>query len=103
MTLAGFGLAFFAGVLSILSPCVLPLLPIVFGAAASEHRLAPRRWQPGWRRPLLARAFSSQRSASRSEWTQACSAQSQRLLWFSSERFSRARSSRNGSPGLRIH
>lgn len=41
MTLAGFGLAFFAGVLSILSPCVLPLLPIVFGAAASEHRLGP--------------------------------------------------------------
>lgn len=35
------GLAFFAGVLSILSPCVLPLLPIVLGTAASEHRLGP--------------------------------------------------------------
>ena len=35
------GLAFLAGVLSILSPCVLPLLPIVLGAAASEHRLGP--------------------------------------------------------------
>ncbi|HVI29941.1 cytochrome c biogenesis CcdA family protein [Hansschlegelia sp.] len=34
-------LAFAAGVLSVLSPCVLPLLPIVFGAAASQHRLAP--------------------------------------------------------------
>jgi len=34
-------LAFFAGVLSILSPCVLPLLPIVLGAALSEHRLGP--------------------------------------------------------------
>ncbi|WP_426443471.1 cytochrome c biogenesis CcdA family protein [Bradyrhizobium genosp. P] len=35
------GLAFLAGVLSILSPCVLPLLPVVLGAAASEHRLGP--------------------------------------------------------------
>jgi len=35
------GLAFLAGLLSILSPCVLPLLPIVLGAAASEHRLGP--------------------------------------------------------------
>ena len=35
------GLAFLAGVLSVLSPCVLPLLPIVLGTAASEHRLAP--------------------------------------------------------------
>ena len=35
------GLAFLAGVLSILSPCVLPLMPIVLGAAASEHRLGP--------------------------------------------------------------
>jgi cytochrome c-type biogenesis protein len=35
------GLAFLAGVLSVLSPCVLPLLPIVFGTAQSEHRLGP--------------------------------------------------------------
>jgi cytochrome c-type biogenesis protein len=34
-------LAFAAGVLSILSPCVLPILPIVLGAAASEHRWGP--------------------------------------------------------------
>jgi cytochrome c biogenesis protein CcdA len=33
--------AFLAGVLSILSPCVLPLLPIVLGAAASEGRRGP--------------------------------------------------------------
>ena len=38
---ASLGLAFLAGLLSILSPCVLPLLPIVLGAAASEHRLGP--------------------------------------------------------------
>ncbi|TXM89661.1 cytochrome c biogenesis protein CcdA, partial [Methylobacterium sp. WL103] len=32
------GLALLAGLLSTLSPCVLPLLPLVLGAAASEHR-----------------------------------------------------------------
>ena len=35
------GLALLAGILSTLSPCVLPLLPIVLGAAMSEHRLGP--------------------------------------------------------------
>jgi cytochrome c biogenesis protein CcdA len=34
-------LAMIAGVLSILSPCVLPILPLVLGAAASEHRCGP--------------------------------------------------------------
>lgn len=34
-------LAFAAGLLSILSPCVLPILPMVLGAAASQHRLGP--------------------------------------------------------------
>jgi cytochrome c biogenesis protein CcdA len=34
-----FALAFAAGVLSILSPCVLPLVPIVLGAAAAAHPL----------------------------------------------------------------
>jgi cytochrome c biogenesis protein CcdA len=33
--------ALLAGVLSTLSPCVLPLLPIVLGAAVGEHRLGP--------------------------------------------------------------
>ncbi len=33
--------AFLAGVFSILSPCVLPILPIVFGAALARHRWAP--------------------------------------------------------------
>jgi cytochrome c-type biogenesis protein len=36
-----FGLAFLAGILSTLSPCVLPLLPIVLGTAISQHRLGP--------------------------------------------------------------
>jgi cytochrome c-type biogenesis protein len=35
------GLALLAGVLTALSPCVLPLLPIVLGTAQSEHRLGP--------------------------------------------------------------
>jgi cytochrome c biogenesis protein CcdA len=33
--------AFLAGILSVLSPCVMPLLPLVLGAAASEHRYGP--------------------------------------------------------------
>ncbi|MBP1871943.1 cytochrome c biogenesis protein CcdA [Ensifer adhaerens] len=34
-------LAFLAGILSILSPCVLPLVPVVMAGAAAEHRAAP--------------------------------------------------------------
>jgi cytochrome c-type biogenesis protein len=41
MSLGTLGLALLAGVLTVLSPCVLPLLPIVFGTAQSEHRLGP--------------------------------------------------------------
>lgn len=41
MTVGTLTLAFIAGVLSILSPCVLPILPLVLGAAASEHRWGP--------------------------------------------------------------
>ncbi|MFT3732876.1 MAG: cytochrome c biogenesis CcdA family protein [Hyphomicrobium sp.] len=39
--LASFALAFIAGVLSVLSPCVLPLVPIVMATAASAHRYGP--------------------------------------------------------------
>jgi cytochrome c-type biogenesis protein len=41
MAIGTLGLAFLAGCLSVLSPCVLPLVPIVLGTAASEHRLGP--------------------------------------------------------------
>jgi cytochrome c biogenesis protein CcdA len=41
VALGALGLAFLAGLLSILSPCVLPILPIVLSAAASEHRMGP--------------------------------------------------------------
>jgi cytochrome c-type biogenesis protein len=41
MTASALGLAFLAGLLSALSPCVLPLLPLVLGAAAAEHKWAP--------------------------------------------------------------
>jgi cytochrome c-type biogenesis protein len=34
-------LGFIAGILSILSPCVLPILPVVLGVAASQHRFGP--------------------------------------------------------------
>ncbi len=39
--MASAGFALIAGILSILSPCVLPLLPIVLGTAVSEHRYGP--------------------------------------------------------------
>ncbi|MEQ1653312.1 MAG: cytochrome c biogenesis protein CcdA [Hyphomicrobium sp.] len=41
MATSSFLFAFIAGVLSSLSPCVLPLLPVVLGTAVSEHRLGP--------------------------------------------------------------
>jgi cytochrome c biogenesis protein CcdA len=36
--ITSYGIAFIAGLLSILSPCVLPLVPILVGTAASQHR-----------------------------------------------------------------
>ncbi len=41
MSLLTFGAAGVAGVLTVLSPCVLPILPIVFGSAQSQSRFAP--------------------------------------------------------------
>lgn len=41
MEYASLGLAFLAGLVSICSPCVLPLVPLVLGTAVSEHRLGP--------------------------------------------------------------
>lgn len=38
MTSGTVGLGFLAGVLSTLSPCVLPILPLVLGAAVAAHR-----------------------------------------------------------------
>jgi cytochrome c biogenesis protein CcdA len=38
LTIGSIGAGFLAGILSTLSPCVLPLLPLVLGAAASAHR-----------------------------------------------------------------
>jgi cytochrome c biogenesis protein CcdA len=39
--MGGIGLALLAGLLSTLSPCVLPLIPIVIGTALGEHRFGP--------------------------------------------------------------
>jgi len=41
MAIGSLSLSFVAGGLSILSPCVLPILPIVLGAAASEMKWGP--------------------------------------------------------------
>lgn len=38
LSATSYGLSFLAGVLSTLSPCVLPLVPILMGSAASSHR-----------------------------------------------------------------
>ncbi|MGL4445177.1 MAG: cytochrome c biogenesis protein CcdA, partial [Alsobacter sp.] len=48
------GLAGLAGILSTLSPCVLPLIPIVLGAAAAESRFGPLALAAG-----LAISFSA--------------------------------------------
>src|SRR5690242_18662059 len=39
--LGSYGLSLAAGTLSTLSPCVLPLVPILLGTALSAHRLGP--------------------------------------------------------------
>ena len=39
--LASYGFGFLAGLLSTLSPCVLPIIPILLGSAANVHRHAP--------------------------------------------------------------
>lgn len=52
--MATIGLAFLAGVLSLLSPCVLPLVPMVLAAATGEHRMGPAALAAG-----LALSFTS--------------------------------------------
>jgi cytochrome c biogenesis protein CcdA len=54
MELLSMALALVAGVLSILSPCILPLAPLVLGAAVSEHRYGPAALAAG-----LALSFTS--------------------------------------------
>jgi cytochrome c-type biogenesis protein len=41
MAVGSIAFAVIAGLLSCLSPCVLPILPLVLGAAVAEHRWAP--------------------------------------------------------------
>ncbi|TAN47106.1 MAG: cytochrome c biogenesis protein CcdA [Rhodospirillales bacterium] len=41
MSTANLAFGFLAGSLSTLSPCVLPLLPVLLGGAVQQHRLAP--------------------------------------------------------------
>jgi cytochrome c biogenesis protein CcdA len=49
-----YALGFLAGALSTLAPCVLPLLPVVAGAALAEHRFGPAALAAG-----LALAFAA--------------------------------------------
>ena len=39
--ITSYSIALAAGVLSTLSPCVLPLLPVIIGSAMHEHRYGP--------------------------------------------------------------
>ena len=48
------GFALLAGIFSTLSPCVLPLVPLVLGAAVSEHKFGPAALAGG-----LALSFTS--------------------------------------------
>lgn len=41
LTATSYGLSFLAGILSTVSPCVLPLVPILMGSASATHRLGP--------------------------------------------------------------
>src|ERR1051325_7473070 len=41
MPTSSYALGLLAGILTTLSPCVLPLLPIVIASAAAAHRLGP--------------------------------------------------------------
>ena len=41
MSAGSYGLGLLAGVLTALSPCVLPLLPVILGSALSAHRRGP--------------------------------------------------------------
>jgi cytochrome c-type biogenesis protein len=40
-TLGSVGLAFVAGLLTVISPCILPILPIVIGRSLKSHRYGP--------------------------------------------------------------
>lgn len=50
-------LAYVAGALTILSPCVLPLVPIVLSSAAQRHRLAPLALSAGLVAAFTATGF----------------------------------------------
>jgi len=56
MTFGSLVLALVAGMLSVLSPCVLPILPIVLGAAASERKWGPVALATGLSVSFVARS-----------------------------------------------
>lgn len=40
-SIGAYAIALLAGALSTLSPCVLPLLPIIIGSSVAEHKAGP--------------------------------------------------------------
>ena len=79
-------LAFVAGILSILSPCVLPVLPIVLGTAASSHRRGPLALAAGLSLSFVAIGLSWRQPAIRSGWKRTGFARSRQgwLSWWAS-------------------
>ena len=69
VSVLGFG--FLAGILSILSPCVLPVLLLVFVPAGAAHRFGALALAAGLVTSFVVSAYSWQRLASRSAWTAA--------------------------------
>ena len=76
MTFGSIAFGFLAGVLSILSPCVLPLLPLILGAATASHRLGLPALAAEVVLSFVASACSSPPSASPSDLTAMFSAAS---------------------------
>ena len=69
--MASAGFALIAGILSILSPCVLPLVPVVLSGAAAENRFAPFALAAG-----LAISLRFLRATSGAKWAKRRSAAS---------------------------
>ena len=58
---ATYGLGFVAGAASVLSPCVLPLLPILATSALAKHRFGIVALAGGWLFRLRVLAYFSPR------------------------------------------
>jgi cytochrome c biogenesis protein CcdA len=63
-----YGIALVAGLLTTLSPCVLPLIPLLMGSAVSAHRLGPWALAVGVALSFTVEVFFWRASVRRSVW-----------------------------------